>query len=594
MGAPAPQHRVQRLVVELSGVDRADAAALQAAAQRQVQQHLLPLIDRLCTQLGDPTAVQRIHRLEIDLAAWPAAAWADGGDLAPALRARFQTTLESALAQALHTAPTVQADVELVASCLHTGQLPWWADAADRAALQQALARLLAAPHLAGQAWLPPADADAPALQRLVAALGDGDLAGLVARLAPSRPAPAAPWPALLTAIAQALGLAPARLRQAWWREALAAALRPGQPGAASWAQALQQLPSRLGLDAGVLAPAWRRALDQCGTPADAAALAPLWQALDEAWPAGRAPAPAPQARPGDAADAAADEATLLASLATSLALRPPGDAALAWLPWLQALRAQPGGQALPHLGALLASGAPGAAITTALHDALQSVPLPAGAEAHQRPVAAAALAALLQAQALARHSTAHQAPSQQPAPSSPHPAPGLPTADALYLANAGLVLLWPFVQRFADRLGLLQERQFRSPAHAVRLAVLLQCLATGDADPPEFQLPLNKLLCGLPLDASILLNDPITADEQDECLALLDGVLAAAPVLGNISRDGLRQAFLQRAGQVSTQDGHWLLRVERATHDVLIDRLPWSPAIVRLPWMPRLLQVQW
>ena len=64
--------------------------------------------------------------------------------------------------------------------------------------------------------------------------------------------------------------------------------------------------------------------------------------------------------------------------------------------------------------------------------------------------------------------------------------------------------------------------------------------------------------------------------------------------MLGSISPDGLRHAFLQRSGQLGTQDGHWLLRVELATHDVLIDRLPWSPSIVRLPWMPRLLQVQW
>ena len=51
-------------------------------------------------------------------------------------------------------------------------------------------------------------------------------------------------------------------------------------------------------------------------------------------------------------------------------------------------------------------------------------------------------------------------------------------------------------------------------------------------------------------------------------------------------------QASIQ--GVLRAQDGHWLLQVERATHDVLLDRVPWGLSIVRLPWMPRLLQVQW
>lgn len=67
MPAHAPPHRVQRLLVELTGASRADAAALQAQVQQQVHQHLLPLIDRLCTQLADAGTVQRIDRLEIDL-----------------------------------------------------------------------------------------------------------------------------------------------------------------------------------------------------------------------------------------------------------------------------------------------------------------------------------------------------------------------------------------------------------------------------------------------------------------------------------------------------------------------------------------------
>ena len=56
----------------------------------------------------------------------------------------------------------------------------------------------------------------------------------------------------------------------------------------------------------------------------------------------------------------------------------------------------------------------------------------------------------------------------------------------------------------------------------------------------------------------------------------------------------GFRGTFLLRKGQLSTRDGVWLLRVERQTYDVVLDRFPWSLNIVKLPWMEALMQVEW
>jgi hypothetical protein len=168
---------------------------------------------------------------------------------------------------------------------------------------------------------------------------------------------------------------------------------------------------------------------------------------------------------------------------------------------------------------------------------------------------------------------------------------------DALYVPNAGLVLLWPFIQRFADRLGLLQPGKpvrWRDAVAAQRAAVLLQCVVSGDAAPPEFQLALPKLLCGLPLDEPLVLDDALSDIEQAECEALLVAAIAQAPILRQMSVAGFRGSFGLRTGQLSTRDGHWLLRVERQVFDLVIDRFPWSAALVRLPWMPALLQVQW
>ena len=132
----------------------------------------------------------------------------------------------------------------------------------------------------------------------------------------------------------------------------------------------------------------------------------------------------------------------------------------------------------------------------------------------------------------------------------------------------------------------------------AQRAARLLHCLASGDPDPAEHQLPLCKLLCGLdllaPIDVSLDNTAPLPEDQQAEAQALLEAVLAQASMLGGLSVDGLRGSFLLRRGQLSAVDGHHLLRVERESWDIVLARLPWSTSFVKLPWMATLLQVQW
>ncbi|MCP4701071.1 MAG: hypothetical protein GY862_30090, partial [Gammaproteobacteria bacterium] len=55
--------------------------------------------------------------------------------------------------------------------------------------------------------------------------------------------------------------------------------------------------------------------------------------------------------------------------------------------------------------------------------------------------------------------------------------------ADELYIGNAGLVILWPFLSRFFTRLDLLLEdnKRFKNPAAMQRAIGLLQYTATGD-----------------------------------------------------------------------------------------------------------------
>nr|VFJ43054.1 MAG: hypothetical protein BECKDK2373B_GA0170837_100434 [Candidatus Kentron sp. DK] len=166
---------------------------------------------------------------------------------------------------------------------------------------------------------------------------------------------------------------------------------------------------------------------------------------------------------------------------------------------------------------------------------------------------------------------------------------------DRIYLGNAGLVILWPFLGHFFGHLGLLtEEKRFRDEAAMQRATGLLQCLVTEDSSPPEFQLPLNKLLCGMELDEVFDFGPPVTEAEAEEGENLLRAAIAQAPILKEMSIPAFRNTFLLRQGILSARDGAWLLRVERETYDVVLDRFPWTVDWIRLPWMPMALRVEW
>ncbi len=85
-----------------------------------------------------------------------------------------------------------------------------------------------------------------------------------------------------------------------------------------------------------------------------------------------------------------------------------------------------------------------------------------------------------------------------------------------------------------------------------------------------------------------------MTDEEQSECAQFLTAVIEGAPILRQMSLPGFRGSFLARQGQLSTRDGAWLLRVERETYDVVLERFPWSFQWVRLPWMNAPMFVEW
>ncbi|HVZ37595.1 MAG TPA: contractile injection system tape measure protein, partial [Polyangiaceae bacterium] len=175
-----------------------------------------------------------------------------------------------------------------------------------------------------------------------------------------------------------------------------------------------------------------------------------------------------------------------------------------------------------------------------------------------------------------------------------------LRTAQALHdpteidLSNAGMVLIWPCLRSLFKRLGLMLDQKFRDSPCQHRAVGLLTHLVTGELVPGEYQVPLAKVLCGLPLTEAFDFGQEVSAREADECSNLLQAAIAHTPMLGELSISGFRGSFLLRKGVLSQRDGAWLLRVERASYDVLLDRLPWSASLVKLPWMEAPLVAEW
>src|SRR5262249_15070238 len=142
--------------------------------------------------------------------------------------------------------------------------------------------------------------------------------------------------------------------------------------------------------------------------------------------------------------------------------------------------------------------------------------------------------------------------------------------------------------------LELMAEKKFKDGRALHRAVGLLQYIVTEDPSPPEYQVLLPRVLCGMDVKEVFDFGPPVTEVEAEECTDMLAAVIASAPILKEMSVDGFRGSFLIRKGALGTRDGSWLLRVERVTYDVVLDRFPWGLSWVKLPWMEAPLSVEW
>lgn len=169
------------------------------------------------------------------------------------------------------------------------------------------------------------------------------------------------------------------------------------------------------------------------------------------------------------------------------------------------------------------------------------------------------------------------------------------PPQTRVYIRNAGLVLLAPYFPRLFSMLHLLDAtRRLNEPEKQVKAIFCMQYLATAEKEMPEYELFLNKLLSGYPLEESFSPFPGFEEPEKQILLSLLNSVKQNWNQMKNTSVEGFRNSFLLRDGVLEETEKQWLLTVEPRAYDLLLDTLPWSYSPVKFSWMNKPIYVKW
>lgn len=163
-----------------------------------------------------------------------------------------------------------------------------------------------------------------------------------------------------------------------------------------------------------------------------------------------------------------------------------------------------------------------------------------------------------------------------------------------LYLNNAGLVLMHPFLKPFfinaklADSNGKIIESEIETSIH------LLHYLCTKEEQKLESELVLEKFLCGYPINKPMQRFIALPQELKHMAEEVLQSAITHWEALKNTSPDGLRTGFLQREGKLMIEKDSCKIVVERKAQDILLDKIPWNIHLIKLPWLDNLIFVEW
>ncbi len=169
-----------------------------------------------------------------------------------------------------------------------------------------------------------------------------------------------------------------------------------------------------------------------------------------------------------------------------------------------------------------------------------------------------------------------------------------VPAEALVFTRTAGLVLVAAYLPTLFERLALADRTGLLGPEAAARATDVLHAVVHGADDGRHDTRPLERLLCGIPDGEPLRPPLPLEPGQAAVVDDLLRTVIARWAALGSTTVAGLREAFLQREGLLRRVEAGHTLEVTPKSYDMLLDRLPWSFALIKLAWMPAPLQVTW
>jgi hypothetical protein len=162
-----------------------------------------------------------------------------------------------------------------------------------------------------------------------------------------------------------------------------------------------------------------------------------------------------------------------------------------------------------------------------------------------------------------------------------------------IFIHNAGLVLVHPYLPFLFEQLGLMRDGKFIDEARARRAVMLLQYAVTGHDIAQEEEQVLNKLLCGLDITAN---STHLKLKKQEKKLVneMLTALSEHWSVIKGSAPDEVRGNWLVREGLLRECEEYWELVVKRQPYDILLDSLPFTLSPVKHPWMKKMIIIQW
>ena len=167
-------------------------------------------------------------------------------------------------------------------------------------------------------------------------------------------------------------------------------------------------------------------------------------------------------------------------------------------------------------------------------------------------------------------------------------------TTDEIKIRNAGLILIWPFLTRLFEQLEMVKNGAFINPSTKYRAIYLLQYLACSAIDYPEYELVLNKILVGMPIQDHLSPIEILSPEETNMATSLIKGLIQNWGKVQHSSMQGIQETFLQREGILSLNRTSNKLTISKKTVDILVAAIPWNLTLIKLPWMEKPLHVEW